>query len=60
MDNKTFWLIAFVLIGLFGASLTVARRYNNKDTEAGSGVTAWTVVLMCIWVIAGAVSFFSK
>ena len=53
MDSRTFWLVAFVLIGVTGSVLTVARRYRNSDKDAGAGIAAWTAAVLILWVLAG-------
>lgn len=43
-------IIASAII-MFGASaLVFARRYNNTDEEAGTGVAGWTIfIIILIW-----------
>lgn len=40
------WILAKFIIGIMGTALTLARRYNNKDPEAGMGIAGWTIVGM--------------
>ena len=42
-------LIATIIIGITGALITFARRYNNPhDSTAGLGVAGWTIVIFLL------------
>lgn len=44
-------LLGTFIVGVIGIFLTIARRYSNKDSDAGLGVAAWTlVVIVLIWL----------
>ncbi len=46
--TETLWGV--IVIGGIGALLTFARRFKNKDSEAGGGVVAWTFFLLILWL----------
>ena len=42
--------ISTMILMFGGAVLTAARRWNNKDADAGTYIAGWTVVLtLIIW-----------
>ena len=45
-------ILSMLVIGMTGIGLTFARRYNNKDKDAGIGVSFSTLVLVgLIWFL---------
>jgi hypothetical protein len=46
-------IIATAVLMVGSAAMIFARRYKNAtNAEAGSGVAAWTIILLlCIWVL---------
>jgi hypothetical protein len=42
------YIVALILFG--GAALTFARRWNNGRNDAGSGVAAWTIVILLMYL----------
>lgn len=47
--TKDWRIVAAILIG--GDLLTLARRKNNKDSSAGEGVAAWTIVITIAYLL---------
>jgi len=41
-------LMALCIFGILGALLTIIRRYNNSDLEAGKGVITVTMLVSSI------------
>ena len=39
-----------VVIGCVGALITLARRFKNKDSQAGYGVAGWTIIIIILWL----------
>ena len=44
--------IPAIIMAVVGILLTVARRWNNKDSAAGEAIAGWTVfgVIFLLWL----------
>ncbi len=46
IDGLTASILA---VSISGALLTIARRYKNKDDDAGEGIAGWSLfVIICL------------
>ena len=43
-------LLGVLIIGLVGAALIFARRFQNKDTNAGYGIAGWIIFIIFLWL----------
>ena len=44
-------ILGGIIIGIVGCLLTFARRYKNKDKEAGAAIAGWTLVIVALWML---------
>lgn len=43
-------MILTIIIFLGGIFLTFARRYKNRDSNAGYAIAGWTIfIILCLW-----------
>lgn len=42
-------MIFIIFIG--GSILTMARRWENSDEDAGGGIAAWTLILVILYIL---------
>lgn len=41
-------LIAIMVVGIIGITLTAVRRWKNENPKAGMGVAGWTMVAIVL------------
>jgi len=50
-DNMTEKVLGTIALFIGGTLLTIARRWKNKDKDAGLGIAGWTMfIIICIWL----------
>lgn len=43
--------ITMIIVGILGTALTFARRWKNRDSQAGLGIAGWTIATIFLVAI---------